>query len=307
MGLFDAAESAMADLEGRVAALEGETVEPPETDWPPETWPTVPDSSYIEEGDEYVCLDSGMDIHDRLVYGPYPGDPSYYGYNSASNEYSRPFSNVKLKHIWFQHCQYGIKLGQGAVASNLDFDDLVIRDCRQGIYMSQVEDSTFTRLDVESLTGNAQYDHCLYLSDALKNLTFQHLHLTADGGWGLHLYNGYWYANQIDALRSDGMTFDDVLIDGGGTGHGLIVCGGYKNITITNLVMKNITPGYNCIQIEDGTNVVIDGFDIEGGYCLFEATDVNYSVTLRNGIYRGSGPLVQGNQTGLTLENVVRA
>ena len=62
MGLFDAAESALADLEGRVAALEGGAVEPPPIE-------------YEDSGP--LTLASNQTIANKRIAGPLiAGDPA---------------------------------------------------------------------------------------------------------------------------------------------------------------------------------------------------------------------------------------
>lgn len=279
MGLFDAAEAAMADLEGRVAALEGETVEPP--------------VEYVDS--PALTLASGQTIANKRIAGT-----QLIAINTTSNASGQPTNDATVRNCLLDGQPFGLKVGDGPTSYRMLVDGLVVRNSRQPLYTGYLRDSVFRNMDLQSVTGDEAKDHAIYLCQGCYDLTFECLTLSADWGWGLHLYGD---------SPSERLTFDDVFVDGKGTGRGVIILSGYKDITIRNLKMVRLATNYPAMQLGDVRNVLIEDFDVQGGNALLECggwagTPVN--VILRNGIYRGTGPLTVGAVDGITLENVVR-
>lgn len=280
MGLFDAAESALADLEGRVAALEGGTIEPP--------------IEYEDSGP--LTLASNQTIANKRIAGT-----QLIAINTTSNASGIVTNDATVRNCLLDGQHFGLKVGDGPTSYRMLVDGLTVRNSRQPLCLGYLRDSVFRNMDLQSVTGNEAFDHAIYLCHQCFDLTFEHLELESDGGWGLHLYGD---------SPSERLTFDDVFVDGKGTGRGIIILSGYKDITISGLTMVNLVTDYPAVQFGDCENVIIENFDIAGGDSLVYAggwAGIPVNVTLRNGIYRGDGPLIAGDATGITLENVVRA
>lgn len=283
-------------------------------------WPEQPTAASPNHVDEF--LESNQHI-----VGPYAignGGQTYYGVEVATNA-SQAVTNASLENIFMHNCYgYGIKIGQGAIADYLNFSNIVIARgdnanpdyyTRQGFYLSQCQDSTFSYLDIDAGYGT-RLDHAMYLSDRCYRLTFSGLRLkNINGGWAAHLYNGYVYAGEPTWVSTD-LTFNHCVFDtrgvvaAGGDGCPLIISGKYDNIRFTDCTFytDDTTAEANvCIRLSDSTNIVIDGFDAYGGSALI-LNEGGVTAEIKNGVYHhATKPFFYGdNSTGITLTNVTR-
>ena len=94
MGLFTAAEAALADLAARVAALEGGTVEPL-----PVTYTPSP-ALILRSGD--VVAGKSFTGYDYAV-------------NAASGAYNQVVTGAAVRDSRFDGCKFGVKVGTGPV------------------------------------------------------------------------------------------------------------------------------------------------------------------------------------------------
>jgi hypothetical protein len=264
MGLFDAAEAAMADLAARVAALEGGTVEPP-------VEPELTDSPCL-------VLWTGDDVDSLRITGTGRDGPDIC-INGSTNAHSIPIDGASVRRCFLQTAGYGIKIGSGAVAKNIVIADVTTRDCGDGILIAQVEDSLFERCDIEG--GGTGHDHGVYLERGCHRLTWRNCRIKTCGeGYGLHCYS------ESD-LVTDNLLFEDCVIDGGPHGQPLVIANEFAHITFRRCTF--ITSGGVCVRLGGCHDILFEDCDAEGGYAMI-GTYANYwcsNVTVRRGSYRG--------------------
>ncbi len=215
--------------------------------------------------------------------------------------------NCRVRNVRFENLDYGMKLGEGPIASGWVIQDIVMRNCIQPIYASHMVDSSFARLDLEGWgwSGN-EYGHCIYLEQEMRRVTFTDLTLTRPSKYALHLYNG-------SGGTSSDLTFSNVMLDATGGQWPLVICNGWSNVTLRNVTMKMPARANGvCVLLESPSNITIDGFTATGGYALVgtydDITTPARSITLRNGSYTGPSlqPAYHGerNIVDLVMENV---
>ena len=273
MGLFDVAAQKLADLEARVAALEGAT-EP-----------------IVYEPSDGLFLWSGDVIDGKSFTG------IDYAVNAASGAYNTAVTGATVSRCYFESCRFGIKAGSGPVCSGLTFDRLVARDCRMPIFVADVVDSTFTDLDLEGRPGETR-DHCMYLERGLKRLTFRNLTLTKGGGYCLHMYN-------VSGVRGEDLLFEDCVLDATGGWLPLVIMG-FQRVTLRRVTLITDATDGPCVMLGDCADCVIEDFDARGGYSLVYSHGGCSNITFRNGTYLAGSPLILGTTAGITFENVVR-
>ena len=72
--------------------------------------------------------------------------------------------NCRATNLRFDNLEYAMKLGSGPVARGWVVEDITARGCRQGIFGSYVEDSSFTGLDLQAINDpTTNKGHVLYL------------------------------------------------------------------------------------------------------------------------------------------------
>lgn len=226
------------------------------------------------------------------------------GVDTATNASSQPISGATVNQVYVEGSQYGMKIGQGAVASDLNVSNFITRNTRQSIYASQLQDSTFTNLDLQTVTST-NLDHCIYLSDRVYRVSFDGLNLRNEGqGWCIHMYNGYYYAGQ-STWGSDTITFSNCTLDARGGAKPLIISGGFKNIVLRNVTfLMDDGSAYAPIEVSSCSSVTVDGFEAWGGAQLVQNDGDVSNVQIKNGVYHSTSPL--GGGSGVTFTNVTR-
>lgn len=285
MGLFDTANARLADIEARLTALEGGTVEPPVTPpvetISPITWRsgdvtenkrwTAPACNWVTTGNEIMAITGS-------------------GIQTATG-----------RNLMFENIGCGAKIGSGSQSRNLLFEDVQSRGCFGAFFFANVSDSTFRNLDLECVyIPNAQSgykNHVIYLERGNHNLSFYDVKSTGGSSWPIHLYNYETTSQPSTDILFDGLEVDCQV-------GAIVISEGYQRVTIKNLKATS-GGGFPVIQLYGAAkDIVIDGFECWGGSALVglasgKAAPVN--VTLRNGIYHGPAlPMLPG----VTYENV---
>lgn len=278
MGLFDAAESALAGLVARVAALESGTVEPPVE---PPTY--TPSAALILRSDDVVAGKSfaGYD----------------YAVNAASGAYNQAVTNAAVRDCRFDGCKFGVKVGTGPISSGIALERLVARDCRIPLMLADMQDSTLADLDLEGRPGLTT-DHCLYMERGIKRLAGHNIRLTQGGGYCLHMYN-------VADEWSEDITIEDVTLDA--TGGWLPLCIiGFRRVTLRRVKLITAATDGPCIMLGDCQDLLIEGFEASGGYSLVYSHGSCSNVVIRNGSYPAGKPLILGTTAGVMFEGVTR-
>ncbi len=216
--------------------------------------------------------------------------------------------DCRVQNMRFENLDYGMKLGEGPIASGWVIQDIVMRNCREPIYASHMVDSSFARLDLEGWGWSGkEYGHCLYLEQEMRRVTFTDLTLTRPSKYALHLYNG-------SGGTSSDLTFSNVMLDATGGQWPLVICSdGWSNVTLRNVTMK-MPARANGVCVAGVTFQHHDRRAYShrrlrlGGDIRSNAHSCTCSITLRNGSYTGPSlqPAYYGerNIVDLVMENV---
>ena len=236
----------------------------------------------------YASGKSDITIQGFKVLTPHVG-PDYDGANAerlTGVNMSGTMQNVTLKYLYFENAKFAMKLGANntGVPESTGYlvEDITVRHSKTGIYIHDVHDSVFRRLDLEAhgLVGN-DLDHTIYFNKNTDDNLFEDLTLRKAPGYSLQLYTGPSYRN----------TFRRVLCDAWESAYSIIVQGQY------DLIFEHLTvlgrPGMDDYIRSYGTNngVLFDGFNFTGALSSCEFWWVAgplSNVTLRNGYYGGA-------------------
>jgi len=188
----------------------------------------------------------------------------------------------------------GIKLGSGDVGSGWVIRDIIARDCKSPLYISHVEDSTFTRLDLQAVRADVK-NHVVYIERESRGLTFSDCVLAGGAGYCLHLY--------LEGGSSSDITFTGLTLDASDGRRPLYVGGRFSKVRFNDTVIKEpLDDGAACILWGSATDVVLDGLDAAGGSRLQSVeTGTPSGCIIRNGVYRGEAI---GTVAGVTVTNV---
>jgi Pectate lyase superfamily protein/S-layer homology domain len=227
---------------------------------------------------------------------------SSYGDN-VSGFYMVGAKNCQARNLRFENLDYGMKLGSGPVASGWIIEDIVARNCRDAIYASYVEDSSFARLDLQAahIVGTNQY-HTIYLERELHRVTFTDVTLAGGSGYSLHLYIG-------SGGTSSDLLFENLVLDATTGRRPLYVGSGWSNVSFSNLTMKSGDGSAPCVVLGSAQDITFDGFTASGGQALVD-TSGGVSphasrITFRNGTYDGSNlPVADPEIDNLVYVNV---
>lgn len=285
MGLFDAAEAAMADLAARVTALEGGTVEPPVE---PEPEPVT----YTPSGT--LTLATGSVIERKSF------TDLAMGIKGTSNSGSIAINGAAIRDCLLTRCADGIKIGSGPQSSGITIERVTAVDCIAPLFLANISDSTFTDLTIDA-TPAGGYDHCAYLERGLIRCTFRNMRLTRGGGYCLHLYH------ETGADCED-LLFEDCVLDARGGGkRAMVIYPGVRRVTMRRCKFL-IDSNEPVIVLAGAVDVLVEDFEAQGGYALVEGVYSNSTnVVFRNGIYRSSAPFVVGKTAGISFQSVTRA
>ena len=277
MGLFDAAEAALAGLAVRVAALEGGTVEPP-VEPPPVT--------YTPSGE--VRITSGAALSTLSWTGL---DVGVWGEGSVG---------ASISDCRADGCRFGIKIGSGPTTRGLSIARYISTDTRIPLFLADTEDATITDLDLAGRVGT-NGDHCIYMERGNKRLTGRNWNLRHGADYCLHFYDGTFSGT----YTSEDIDLEHITLDATGGGHYPLCIIGYRRVTIRDLTMIGTADG-PCIMLKDCQDVLIEDFAAQGGYSLVYSHGGVSGVTIRNGSYPGTKPLISGVTSGVTFEGVTR-
>ncbi|MBN1461142.1 MAG: S-layer homology domain-containing protein [Armatimonadetes bacterium] len=188
----------------------------------------------------------------------------------------------------------GIKLGSGDVGSGWVIRDIIARDCKSPLYISHVEDSTFTRLDLQAVRADVK-NHVVYIERESHRLTFSDCVLAGGAGYCLHLY--------LEGGSSSDIAFTGLTLDASDGRRSLYVGGRFSKVRFNDMVIKEpLDDGAACILWGSASDVVLDGLDAAGGSRLQSVeTGTPSGCIIRNGVYRGEAI---GTVAGVTVTNV---
>lgn len=206
--------------------------------------------------------------------------------------------DCRLDHLRFENLRHAIKLGSGSITSGCVVTDIVVRDCIEPLYASFVQDSSFSRLDLQAIhdpSGKYGNNHVVYLERECHRLSFSDLVAAGGSGYGLHLY--------LEGGSSSDTVFEDVLVDATTGNFPLVVWGGWSNVVFRNLriAMGGSVEGV-CVRLQAPHDLLFDGFTASGGYALVGTYDHQSArarkVTFAHGTYYGPAllPLFRGEQ-----------
>jgi hypothetical protein len=226
---------------------------------------------------------------------------SSYGDN-VSGFYMVGAKNCQARNLRFEGLDYGMKLGSGPIGSGWIIEDIVARNCRDAIYASYIEDSSFARLDLQGVHLESNQYHDIYLEAECRRLNFRDLTLTGGSGYSLHLYIG-------SGGTSSDVTFTNVVADATTGGRPLVVGSGWSNVSFKNLTMKSGDSNEPCVLLGSAQDITFDGFSASGGDALVKTYDSQTAhaqrITFRNGNWDGPAlPTSDKNIDGLVIENV---
>ena len=279
MGLFDTAEARLADLESRVATLEGATPVDP----PPE--PTIlTQQMFPVSGTTYLNLVRELPAYD-------PNQHGIVGYG---------FANVNVHGYSAKNLGYGFKVGTGALTSDLLVEDYTARACQQPMLLANLHGGEFNRLDLEATKFDTNQWHGIYIERDVRDVAFHDLTIKGGSGYCLQLYYG-------SATVCTNLVFEDVILDARTGRYPLIISNGFSNITFRRctLLMPTSSDGV-CVRLYSPTNILIEDFTAEGGLALVGTiTGGNPQATFRNGTYKGPA-LKQQTMANVVMDNVTR-
>ena len=280
MGLFDTAAQKLADLEARVAALEGAT----------EPIVYEPSATHILKTGDAVERKSFTDLT--------------YGILGHSNSGGVAINGAAIRDCLITRCPDGIKIGSGPQSSGITIERVQVVDSAAPLFVANISDSTFTDLTLDGRPTNG-YDHCVYAERGLLRCTFRNIRMTRGGGYCLHLYNGAYNGSN----GSEDLLFEDCVLDArGGGARALVIYPGYKRVTLRRCKLLSDRTDQPIISMYGATDILIEDFEAEGGYSLIEvpSSGACSNVIFRNGTYPAGPPLIYGPTTGITFANVVR-
>ena len=196
-------------------------------------------------------------------------------------------TNGHLSNLRIEDARFGLKLGGGSLSTGWLVEDIVTRHTVAPLYIQDVHDSTFRRLDLEGagLDGRWPYDHPIYINANVQDSLFEDLTLTRPSGYAFH----------IDANNGTSPTarlvFRHVLADASWSGSPMVIMGSLT----TDIQIYDLTAiGANrydqtIMMLSVPTNILIDGFNARGSNYLvrqFGGTSAN-GITFRNGNFNG--------------------
>jgi hypothetical protein len=203
------------------------------------------------------------------------------------------FSDLK-----FTNMEYGLKIGSGATSYSLDVDNIDMYTCRTGIYLEDVETSTFDNMNIDCVDTSNQ-EHCIYIEGDVSGLEFTDVTLTGGGGYCLQLY----ISTRAPQPYSDNITFTTLSLDAS-TGRRPLIIGAYFSyVDISGLDILGTADASAPMIIwgGDAQYCDIDTIDVESGGLQLHGGGPVTSCTITNGTYGGS---TIGTVTGCTVTNV---
>lgn len=272
MGLFTAAEAALADIAARVAALESGTVEPPvEPPW--EYTPSQP-----------VTVFSG-DVVERKSFAS-----QTYPINFASGAHSQAVIGATVRDCLLTDCSRAVKIGSGPTCSGITIERVNAVRCGVTVYMADVTDSTVSDVDGEGL---------LYIERSVSRCSFRRSRFRLGGQYSCQMYN------ESGGTAGD-LLFEDCIFDArGGGNRALFVLSGYPRTTFRRCRFY-VDQNEPIIVLNGATDLIIEDFEAEGGYALVYSHGSCSNVVIRNGSYPAGNPLILGTTAGVTFSGVAR-
>ncbi|MFH1186992.1 MAG: glycosyl hydrolase family 28-related protein, partial [Candidatus Levyibacteriota bacterium] len=214
--------------------------------------------------------------------------------NNVNGIYMVGAKNSKANNLRFDNLSYGMKLGSGPIGSGWIIEDIVARNCEMPIYASYIQDSSFTRLDLEAAKLSNNQDHTIYLEREIHRVTFTDVNLKGGSGYTLQLY--------LSGGSSSNITFQNLTLDSTTGRYPLVIGSGFSNLTFRNTTLKTVSG--QIVQLYGGSNVTFNGFTASGGDVLIRVEGNISNILFKNGAYTGKTLVLPTSASGLTLENV---
>ncbi len=193
-----------------------------------------------------------------------------------------------LRNLRFEDLQFGMKLGGGNLSTGWLVEDIVARHTRAPLYLGDVHDSTFRRLDLEGAGTDAAYPSTTASTSTrtCRTLRSRTSRLTKPSGYAFHIdpNNG--------TAPTTRLVFRRVLADASWSGSPMVIAGSLA----TGIQIYDLTAiGANrydqaILMLDRPTNILVDGFQAKGNNYLvrqFGGSSAN-GVTFRNGNFNGA-------------------
>jgi len=194
--------------------------------------------------------------------------------------------NLTVSGCRFENLFYGMKVGSGAQTTGLAFTDCVGVNCCQVLFLANLTDGTFARLDLSvDSSGSWGKNHVLYVERGCHDLSFQDCVFSGGRGQVVHCYY------EGTSGGSTNISFSGLDIT---CGYGpIVISKNFDGVRITNLTARTTSTDYSVLQTYGASkNVTVDGFECWGGIALVGSTlaieGVGANWRLTNGIYHGS-------------------
>ena len=198
--------------------------------------------------------------------------------------------SCRLSHLRFEDCEYGMKLGgDGPVNAGLVIEDIATRHTANPLYLQDVHDSTFRRLDLEGAGTDGRYpfDHCIYLQVNVQDCTFEDLTLTKPSGTCFTTTGGY-------TGYSGRLVFRNMICDASQSGWPMALTDDatsqFDDVEFYNLTLIGANRENGAIiMLVAPTNLLFDGFQASGSDYLVRqyGTSSANGITFRNGNFNG--------------------
>ena len=194
-------------------------------------------------------------------------------------------TNSTFRNLRFEEVTYAFKLGSGGLSTGLLVEDITVRHSKMPIYLHDVHDSTFRRLDLEGAgTDASSTDHPIYINTNVQDCLFEDFRLTKPSGYALHLYatNG-----TAPAAR---LVFRRIVADASASGSPMVIAGLVDGVEFYDITFVGANRmDQSVLMLTDVSNILTNGFQAGGSDYMvrqFGGTSAN-GVTLRNGNFNG--------------------
>ena len=205
-------------------------------------------------------------------------------------------TNGTLSKLYFENMAFGMKLGGGQMSTGWNVSDIITRNTRMGLFLSDVKNSVFSRLDLEG-TGAAgsRFDHCFYFHNNVTDSVFEDFILTKPPGYAFHI----WPDATDDPTGSTftgRLVFRRILADASLSGSPMVIGADGGTTVIDDIKIYDTTAiGANrgdqsIMMLASPNNVLMEGFQATGNNYLvrqYEETSAK-GVILRNGNFNGT-------------------